>query len=55
MDVSGNEEISQTVVYNENSVDYSSYFENLQNIGIIISAILIGCAISICFFKGLSK
>lgn len=39
----------------DNSIDYSSYFENLQSIGIIICAILIGSAISICFFKGLGK
>ena len=39
----------------DNSIDYSGYFENLQSIGIIICAILIGSAISICFFKGLGK
>ena len=55
MDVSGNEETSQTVVYNENTIDYSPYFENLQIIGFILCAVLIGCTISICFFKGLSK
>lgn len=50
-----NEEISGTVVYIENSVDYSSYFENLQTIGIFISALLVAYGLAFAFFKGLRK
>ena len=50
-----NEETSATVVYIENSVDYSSYFENLQTIGIFISALLVAYGLAFAFFKGLRK
>lgn len=39
----------------DNSIDYTSHFENLEAIGCILCAIIIGSAISICFFKGISK
>ena len=50
-----NEEISGTVVYIENSVDYTVYFENLQTIGIFISALLVAYGLAFAFFKGLRK
>lgn len=50
-----NEETSATVVYIENSVDYTVYFENLQTIGIFICALLVAYGLAFAFFKGLRK
>ena len=50
-----NEETTATVVYIENSVDYTVYFENLQTIGIFISALLVAYGLAFAFFKGLRK
>ena len=50
-----NEETSASVVYIENSVDYSGYFENLQTIGIFICGLLVAYGIAFAFFKGFKK
>lgn len=50
-----NEEISGSVVYLENSVDYSTYFENLQTIGIFICGLLVAYGLAFAFFKGFKK
>lgn len=44
----------QTIVI-QNTVDYSSYFENLQAIGLFISALLVAYALAFAFFKGFRK
>lgn len=44
----------QTIVV-ENSVDYTPYFENLQAIGLFISALLVAYALAFAFFKGFRK
>lgn len=37
------------------SVDYTSHFENLENIGCVLIFVLIGCAMAITFFQGIKK
>ena len=57
-DISGNEElnneVSQVVLVND-SFDYSNHFENLENIGIFLIAIILGVGIATAFIKGISK
>ena len=48
-------ETTETVYVVENTIDYTSHFENLEAIGCVLCAIIIGSAIAICFFKGISK
>lgn len=48
-------ENAETVVYIDNLTDYSSYFENLQTIGIFISALLVAYGLAFAFFKGFKK
>lgn len=46
---------SETVVYIENPIDYSGYFENLQTIGIFISALLVAYGLAFAFIKGFKR
>ncbi len=48
-------EQTQSVVYVENSIDYTGYFENLQTIGIFISALLVAYGLAFAFFKGFKR
>ena len=48
-------ETAETVVYIDNLTDYSGYFENLQTIGIFISALLVAYGLAFAFFKGFKK
>ena len=53
---SGDEnETNQTVVYSNDFIDYTSHFENLETIGIFISALLVAYGIAFAFFKGFKK
>lgn len=63
-DVSGNDSGSnenlendtiQSTIYIDNITDYSSYFENLQTIGIFICGLLVAYGIAFAFFKGFKK
>ena len=49
------EEINESTEYPHDTVDYSSYFENLQAIGILIMTVILGSALAICFLKGFRK
>ena len=49
------DETAETVVYIDNLTDYSGYFENLQTIGIFISALLVAYGLAFAFFKGFKK
>lgn len=51
---SENENLESTV-YIDNSIDYSSYFENLQTIGIFICGLLVAYGLAFAFFKGFKK
>ena len=48
-------ETAETVVYIDNLTDYTGYFENLQTIGIFISALLVAYGLAFAFFKGFKK
>lgn len=48
-------ETAETVVYIDNLIDYTGYFENLQTIGIFISALLVAYGLAFAFFKGFKK
>lgn len=48
-------EPTESVVYIENSIDYSGYFENLQTIGIFICALLVAYGLAFAFFKGFKR
>lgn len=50
-----NDETIETVVYTDNTIDYTSHFENLETIGIFISALLAAYGIAFAFFKGFKK
>lgn len=50
-----NDETIETVVYTDNTIDYTSHFENLETIGIFISALLVAYGIAFAFFKGFKK
>lgn len=50
-----NEETFQSTEYPVNTIDYSQYFENLQNVGIILIAVILGCSLCICLVLGLKK
>ena len=49
------EEINESTEYPHDIVDYSSYFENLQAIGILLMSVILGSALAICFLKGFRK
>lgn len=49
------EEVHESTEYPYSDVDYSSYFENLQAIGILLMTVLLGSALAICFLKGFRK
>ena len=51
---SENENLESTI-YIDNLTDYSSYFENLQTIGIFICGLLVAYGIAFAFFKGFKK
>lgn len=51
---SENENLESTVYIN-NLTDYSSYFENLQTIGIFICGLLVAYGIAFAFFKGFKR
>ena len=46
-----NEEESQSTVITYDPIDYTGYFENLQTIGIFISALLVAYGLAFAFFK----
>lgn len=48
-------ETAETVLYIDNLTDYTGYFENLQTIGIFISALLVAYGLAFAFFKGFKK
>lgn len=50
-----NEETIETIVYTYTPIDYTSYFENLETIGIFIAALLAAYGIAFSFFKGFKK
>lgn len=45
----------ESQIYINNSIDYSSYFENLQTLGIFICGLLVAYGIAFAFFKGFKK
>ena len=45
----------ESTIYIDNLTDYSSYFENLQTIGIFICGLLVAYGIAFAFFKGFKK
>lgn len=51
---SENENLESTI-YIDNLTDYSSYFENLQTIGVFICGLLVAYGIAFAFFKGFKK
>lgn len=54
--VSGDDhETIETVVYTDNTIDYTSHFENLETIGIFISGLLVAYGIAFALFKGFKK
>lgn len=54
--VSGDDhETIETVVYTNDSIDYTSHFENLETIGIFICGLLVAYGIAFAFFKGFKK
>lgn len=50
-----NDETIETVLYTDNTIDYTSHFENLETIGIFISALLAAYGIAFSFFKGFKR
>lgn len=48
-------ETIETVVYTDNTIDYTSHFENLETIGIFICGLLVAYGIAFAFFKGFKK
>lgn len=50
-----NDETIETVVYTNDTIDYTSHFENLETIGIFISGLLVAYGIAFAFFKGFKK
>lgn len=54
--VSGdNDETIETVIYANDSIDYTSHFENIETIGIFICGLLVAYGIAFAFFKGFKK
>lgn len=48
-------ETSETIIYTNDIIDYSSHFENIETIGIFISGLLVAYGIAFAFFKGFKK
>lgn len=53
-DLNGQNEIETEISVYE-SIDYTSYFENLQNISFIILTVLIALGVVIAFINGFGK